>query len=161
MNDIDYMRLAMQEAEAAALIDEVPVGAVIVRKSDNIEEIVSSAHNLRETSKNALHHAELLAIDEACKKTGSWRLSECILYVTLEPCPMCAGAIINARIPRVVFGAKDTKAGAFGTLINLNYYPLNFKPEIVSGVLVDECAKQLRDYFAFKRTQPKYLKKQV
>lgn len=152
------MKLAIYEAEAAAEIDEVPVGAVIVRKSGGAEEIIAAAHNKRETSKNALGHAEIIAIDEACRKIGSWRLAECTIYVTLEPCPMCAGAIVNARIPRVVFGAKDPKAGAFGSVINLNYYPLNFKPEITSGILSDECASQLRNYFIVKRSKQKYTK---
>lgn len=146
------MRLAVIEAEKAASMDEVPVGAVIVRKINGTEEIIASSHNTRETLKNALNHAEILAIDAACKKTGSWRLLNCTLYVTLEPCPMCAGAIINARIPRVVFGAKDPKAGAFGSVMNLNYYPLNFKPEVVFGVLSGECSNKLKNYFAHKRS---------
>lgn len=146
------MHLAVIEAEKAASMDEVPVGAVIVRKINGTEEIIASSHNTRETLKNALNHAEILAIDAACQKTGSWRLLNCTLYVTLEPCPMCAGAIINSRIPRVVFGAKDPKAGAFGSVMNLNYYPLNFKPEVVSGVLSGECSNKLKNYFAHKRS---------
>lgn len=141
-----FMRLCIDEAKKAFDSDEVPVGAVIVRNG----EVIASAHNTRENDKNALHHAEINAIDEACKKLGGWRLVGCTLYVTLEPCPMCAGAIINARVERVVFGACDKKAGSFGTMINLTEYPL-FKPEICSGVLDTECASLLTDFFKRKR----------
>ena len=146
MMDEEYMRLAMQEAEKARKEDEVPVGAVIVRNG----EIIARAYNTREYGKNALYHAEIKAIDQACKLLGGWRLVGCTMYVTLEPCPMCAGAIINARIERVVFGAPDMKAGAFGTMLNLIYYPL-FKPQITGGVLSDECAQMLTDFFKSKR----------
>ncbi|MBO5312713.1 MAG: tRNA adenosine(34) deaminase TadA [Clostridia bacterium] len=144
--DEEYMRLAMQEAEKARKEDEVPVGAVIVRNG----EIIARAYNTREYGKNALYHAEIKAIDQACKLLGGWRLVGCTMYVTLEPCPMCAGAIINARIERVVFGAPDMKAGAFGTMLNLIDYPL-FKPQITGGVLSDECAQMLTDFFKSKR----------
>ena len=140
------MRLALAEAEKARDEDEVPVGAVIVRG----EEVVAKAYNTREYGKNALYHAEIKAIDEACKKLGGWRLGGCTMYVTLEPCPMCAGAIINARVERVVFGAPDHKAGAFGTMINLTDYPL-FKPQIEGGVLAQECAELLTSFFKKKR----------
>ena len=140
------MRLALAEAEKARDEDEVPVGAVIVRG----EEVVAKAYNTREYGKNALYHAEIKAIDEACKKLGGWRLVGCTMYVTLEPCPMCAGAIINARVERVVFGAPDHKAGAFGTMINLTDYPL-FKPQIEGGVLAQECAELLTSFFKKKR----------
>ena len=110
MTDYELMGAALAEAEQAAALGEVPVGAVIAKDG----EIIASAHNTRETEKNALHHAELLAIDAACKKLGGWRLWECELFVTLEPCPMCAGAILNSRIRRVVYGAADAKAGCCG-----------------------------------------------
>ena len=144
--DEKYMLLALEKARKAESEDEVPVGAVIVRNG----EVIASAYNTREYGKNALYHAEIKAIDEACKKLGGWRLVGCTMYVTLEPCPKCAGAIINARIERVVYGAPDHKAGAFGTMINLTDYPL-YKPEIVSGVLKDDCAKILSDFFKKKR----------
>lgn len=146
MIDEKYMYEALLEAEKARDEDEVPVGAVIVRNG----EIIARAYNTREKDKNALYHAEIKAIDEACKLLHGWRLVGCTLYVTLEPCPMCAGAIINSRIERVVYGAPDNKAGAFGTMINLNDYPL-FKPEITSGVLKEECSQILSDFFKKKR----------
>lgn len=145
-DDEKFMRLAIDEAKRAECEDEVPVGAVIVRGG----EVIASAYNTREYGKNALYHAEIKAIDAACKKLGGWRLVGCTMYVTLEPCPMCAGAIINARVERVIFGAPDHKAGAFGTMINLTDYPL-FKPEIVGGVLKDECAEMLSSFFKKKR----------
>jgi tRNA(adenine34) deaminase len=146
LTDEKYMAEALREAEIARDLDEVPVGAIIVRNG----EIISRAHNTRERDKNALYHAEIKAIDEACKKLGGWRLVGCTLYVTLEPCPMCAGAIINARVERVVYGAPDHKAGAFGTMINLTDYPL-FKPELVGGVLKEECSQILSEFFKNKR----------
>jgi tRNA(adenine34) deaminase len=142
------MRFAMELAKKAEGIDEVPVGAVVVHKG---ERIVGRGYNARETEKNALCHAEIMAINEACKTLGGWRLPECELFVTLEPCPMCAGAVVNSRIDRVVFGAPDLRAGAFGTLMSLNDLPLNHKAEIVGGVLGDECAEMLRSYFKNKR----------
>ena len=144
--DEKYMLLAIEQAKLAEREDEVPVGAIIVRNG----EVVSSAYNTREYGKNALYHAEIKAIDEACKRLGGWRLVGCTMYVTLEPCPMCAGAIINSRIERVVYGAPDHKAGAFGTMINLTDYPL-FKPQIEKGILAEECAKMLSDFFKNKR----------
>ena len=141
-----FMLEALKEAEIAANEDEVPVGAVIVRNG----EVLVRAHNTREKDKNPLYHAEIKAINEACKILGGWRLVGCTLYVTLEPCPMCAGAIINSRIERVVYGAPDRKAGAFGTMINLTDYPL-FKPQITSGILQDRCSQILTDFFKSKR----------
>ena len=146
MTDEIFMQLALEQAEIARSQDEVPVGAVIVRDG----KVIASAYNTREYGKNALYHAEIKAIDEACKKLGGWRLVGCTMYVTLEPCPMCAGAIINARVERVVYGAPDHKAGAFGTMINLTDYPL-FKPQITSGVLATECADILTQFFKNKR----------
>lgn len=142
-----FMRRAIALAIEAAARDEVPVGAVAVKDG----KIISSASNTREESKCATHHAELLAIEGACRALGGWRLPGVTLYVTMEPCAMCAGAIINARVPRVVFGAPDLRFGAFGSLINLAEVPLNHKPELVGGVLGDECAKILTDYFKSKR----------
>ena len=147
LDDVFYMERALELAERAREIDEVPVGALIVHKG----EIISEAYNTRESSKCATHHAEILAIERACEKLGGWRLPECTLYVTLEPCPMCAGAIINARIDRVVFGAYDRRAGAFGTLFDLNSYPLNHKTEVCAGVLEERCAGALSEYFRAKR----------
>ena len=141
---ISFMKVAIEQAKMAAEIGEVPVGAVVVCDG----KIVSAEFNTRETGKNALHHAEVKAIDSACKALGGWRLHKCDIYVTLEPCPMCAGAIVNARIKRVIFGAFDKKAGAFGSVINMNDFPLNHKPEIHSGVCVDECSQLLSDFFA-------------
>ena len=145
--DIAFMREAMRLAAMAEEIDEVPVGALVVRNG----EIISRAYNTREHSKCATHHAEILAIEEACRTLGGWRLIGCTLYVTMEPCAMCAGAIINARIPRVVYGAPDLRFGAFGSLINLADIPLNHKPEVLGGVLKDENVDILRSYFKKKR----------
>lgn len=147
--ELYFMRLAIDQAKIAAELGEAPVGAVVCRG----EDVVSVGHNRRETGKNALYHAELIAIDEACKKLGGWRLFECGLYVTLEPCPMCAGAVINSRIRRLVFGASDPKAGCFGSLVDFNDIPFNHKPEIVKGVLADECSQLLKDFFADLRTR--------
>ena len=142
-----FMREAMRLAREAAERDEVPVGAVAVRDG----KIIARASNTREESKCATHHAELLAIEESCRVLGGWRLPGVTLYVTMEPCCMCAGAIINARIPRVVYGAPDLRFGAFGSLIDLANIPLNHKPEVVGGVLGEECAAILTDYFRAKR----------
>jgi tRNA(adenine34) deaminase len=138
-----FMREALRLAEEAAQEGEVPVGAVIVRDGS----IVSAGRNRRETGKTALGHAELEAIGKACALLGGWRLWQCTLYVTLEPCPMCAGAVINARIPRVVYGARDPKAGSCGSVVNLFSLPYNHRPEVVSGVLEAECAALLTDFF--------------
>ena len=150
--DERYMREALAEAGIAREMDEVPVGAVIVYRG---ERIIGRGHNEKETGKNALYHAELIAIDRACRELGGWRLPESTLYVTLEPCPMCAGAIVNARIGRVVIGTADPRTGSFGGVTDLNALPLNHKPEIVSGVLGEECAELLRSYFREKREKAK------
>lgn len=147
MTDEQWMRRAMQEARKAEEIDEVPIGAVIVRDG----EILAAAFNMRETNRNPLAHAEIEAIQKAAGVLGGWRLLGCTLYVTLEPCPMCAGAIVNARIPRVVFGAYDKKAGALGTLYDLAEGKLNHTPEVRGGVLDEECAALLSTYFRKKR----------
>ena len=143
MTDFELMGAALDEARKAAALGEVPVGAVVAKDG----EIVAAAHNTRETEKNALHHAELLAIDAACKKLGGWRLHRCELYVTLEPCPMCAGAIINARIRRLVFGARDPKSGCFGSVSDFNALAFNHKPQVVCGVRGEECAQILSAFF--------------
>ncbi len=146
-DDERYMRLAIKQAEKAGLSLDVPVGAVIVKDGN----VISAGYNRREQQKNALMHAEIEAIDAACKALGGWRLDGCTLYVTLEPCPMCAGAIINARIERVVYGAPDEKAGSFGSLINLAAVKFNHAPRITPGVLRDECAALLSDFFKNRR----------
>ena len=147
MSDEKYMSIALDEAKKAYDEGEVPVGAIIVKNG----EIISVAHNNREATNDATGHAETLAIRKACEIIGSWRLEDCELYVTLEPCPMCMGAIINSRIKRVVFGAKDAKAGACGSVIDLTAYPFNHKPAIEYGVMQDECASILSDFFYKKR----------
>lgn len=155
MTDYELMGAALAEAEQAAALGEVPVGAVIAKDG----EIIASAHNTRETEKNALHHAELLAIDAACKKLGGWRLHRCDLYVTLEPCPMCAGALINSRMKTVYYGAPDPKAGSCGSMINLFALPYNHQPALVSGVLEQECADILRNFFRELRKKRKEIRK--
>ncbi|MCC8072572.1 MAG: tRNA adenosine(34) deaminase TadA [Clostridiales bacterium] len=143
MNDIIFMQKAIELARESAAQGEVPVGAVVVMNG----EVVSTGRNRREFGKNALYHAELEAINNACKKLGGWRLWQCDLYVTLEPCPMCAGAIINSRIKRVVFGAYDKKAGSFGSVADFNSIGYNHKPEVVGGVMEEECSALLSDFF--------------
>ena len=151
MNDETYMREAMALAEEAAAEGEVPVGCVITLNG----EIVGRGRNRRETGKSALAHAEIEAIHDACRRLGGWRLWQCTLYVTLEPCPMCAGAIINARIPRVVYGADDPKAGSCKSVTNLFELPYNHKPEVESGLLGEECAAQLTAFFRTLREKKK------
>lgn len=145
--DENFMRIAISLGREAEALDEVPVGALAVRNG----EIIATAYNTREGSKCATHHAEILAIERACAALGGWRLPGVTLYVTMEPCAMCAGAIINARIPRVVYGCPDLRFGAFGSLIDLASVPLNHKPEVVGGVLGDECREMLTAYFRKKR----------
>lgn len=146
-----FMKKALHYARLAAKRGETPVGAVVVKDG----EIVSWGYNTRETSKNAVKHAEMIAIDRACKKLGGWRLWQCELYVTLEPCPMCAGAIINSRIKKVYFGAYDKKAGCFGSVTNMNDLPFNHHPDIEGGVLEEECAQMLSDFFKKLREDKK------
>lgn len=145
------MKEALRLARLSADEGEVPVGAVIVKDG----EIIATGRNRREREKNALCHAELEAINNACKALGGWRLWQCELYVTLEPCPMCAGAIINSRIKRVVFGARDSKAGSFGSVIDFNSIAYNHKPEITAGVLEAECSQILSDFFLELRKKSK------
>ncbi|MBR4241046.1 MAG: tRNA adenosine(34) deaminase TadA [Eubacterium sp.] len=138
-----YMKKAIALAMESEKEGEVPVGAVIVKDG----KIIATGRNRRESEKNALHHAEIEAIDGACKALGGWRLFGCDLYVTLEPCPMCAGAIINSRIKTVYFGAYDNKAGSFGSVADFNRIPYNHKPEIIAGVMEKECSELLTDFF--------------
>ena len=149
MTDMAFMERALALGREAAAEGEVPVGCVVVLG----ERIVGEGRNRRETAKNALCHAELEAIDAACKTLGGWRLWECTLYVTLEPCPMCAGAIINARIPRVVYGAADPKNGCCGSVVNLFSLPFNHQPQMQGGVLELECAALLTAFFERLRLQ--------
>ena len=148
-DDSYFMAEALKLAEMSALEGEVPVGAVITR----CNRIIATGRNRRELAKNALAHAELEAINNACKVLGGWRLWECDLFVTLEPCPMCAGAIINSRITRVIFGASDPKAGSCGSIVNLFDEPYNHKPALTSGVLEVECAQILTAFFRNLRTK--------
>ena len=141
-----FMLIALHEAVKAKLLDEVPVGAVIVKD----EKVIAKAHNTKNKTKNALNHAELLAIQKAQKKLNDWHLYDCTLFVTLEPCPMCAGAIINSRIGTVVFGTKDPKAGCFGSVFNFKH-KFNHTPNILCNVKEKECGKILTDYFKEKR----------
>ena len=159
MDDLTYMDAALALAREAAAEGEVPVGCVIVRNG----EIVGRGRNRRETGKTALGHAEIEAIAQACQNLGGWRLWECTLYVTLEPCPMCAGAIVNARIPRVVYGASDEKCGACGSVCNLFSMGFNHHPQVETGVREEECAALLKQFFKDLRielqSRPKWQKK--
>jgi tRNA(adenine34) deaminase len=144
MDHETFMRAAIAEAEKAAAIGEVPIGAVIVRDG----EIVGRGYNLRETKKDPTLHAEMIAIREASERLGGWRLIGCTLYVTLEPCPMCAGAIVQSRMEQVVYGARDPKAGCAGTLMNLLDEPrFNHQVPVVEGVLAEECGQLLKNFF--------------
>ncbi|MFD1708120.1 tRNA adenosine(34) deaminase TadA [Siminovitchia sediminis] len=147
-----YMQLAIAEAKKAEQIQEVPIGAVIVLNG----EVIAAAHNRRETEQNAVAHAELLAIEEACEKLGTWRLEGAELYVTLEPCPMCSGAILLSRIQKVTYGASDPKAGCAGTLMNLlTDERFNHQSEVISGVLAEECGSLLTEFFRSLRDKKK------
>ncbi|MBZ5520157.1 tRNA adenosine(34) deaminase TadA [Bacillus sp. KS1] len=158
MNDEYYMREAIKEAKRAEAKGEVPIGAVLVLH----DEIVARAHNLRETEQRSLAHAEMLAIDEACRKLGTWRLEDAVLYVTLEPCPMCAGAVVLSRVDKVVFGAFDPKGGCTGTLMNLlQEERFNHQAEVVSGVLGEECGEMLSAFFRKLRRQKKDMRKKL
>lgn len=141
--NIEFMKSAVELAKEAFADGEVPVGAVITQNG----KIIAYGRNRREKSKNALLHAEIDAINSACKKLGGWRLWNCELYVTLEPCPMCAGSIINAHIPKVYFGAYDFKNGSCGTITNLFEMPYNFKPFCIGGIMQEECSQLLKDFF--------------
>lgn len=145
--DEKYMLEALELAKTAASLGEVPVGAVVVRGG----EIIGKGYNLRENKKSASAHAEIIAIEQACNALGSWRLSGCTLYVTMEPCPMCAGAIVNSRIDRVVYGCKDVVAGCCGSVINFNAYPFNHSFTIESGVCETQATELLKGFFEDKR----------
>ena len=149
--DERFMQEALSLAREAGEAGEVPIGCVITKD----DEIVGRGRNCRETGKNALGHAELMAIDEACRTLGGWRLWQCRLYVTMEPCPMCAGAIINARIPTVVYGTADPKAGSVDSKVRLFDLGYNHRPDVISGVLEKECANLLRDFFRELRARKK------
>jgi tRNA(adenine34) deaminase len=143
-----FMRLALREAEAALTHDDVTIGAVVVRDG----ELVGAGHNERELRQDPTAHAEVLALREASRAVGSWRLLDCVLYVTLEPCAMCAGAIVLGRVPRVVYGTIDPKAGAAGSVLDVLAEPrLNHRPAVAGGLLADECAELLRAFFGSRR----------
>lgn len=150
-----YMKMALGRARTAAKYGETPVGCVIVKDG----KVIAGGRNRRETGKNALYHAEISAIDSACKKLGGWRLIGCDMYVTLEPCPMCAGAIINSRIENVYFGAYDKKAGSFGSIADFNSFGYNHKPNIHGGIMEEECSGMLSDFFKQLRNIKKEQKK--
>ena len=156
MEDLEFMDQALELARQAAAAGEVPVGCVIVRRG----QVVGRGRNRREGDKTALGHAELEAIRDACQTLGGWRLWECTLYVTLEPCPMCAGAIVNARIPRVVYGASDSKCGAVRSVCGLFDMKFNHHPSVEAGVLEEECGQLLTEFFqklrVELRTRPKW-----
>jgi len=145
----DYMRQALSQARVAAEQGEIPVGAVLV---DENGSVLAATHNLTEASHSPLAHAEMLALEEGCRKKGGWRLSDCALYVTLEPCPMCMGAIVHARVGRVVYGAKDARAGACGSLLDLTAYPLESTPKCEGGLLAEESKELLRSFFRARRS---------
>ena len=146
--DVKYMKLALKEAKKAELIDEVPIGCVIVKN----DKVIARGFNRRESKRMAISHAEIEAINKANKKLNAWRLEDCEIFITVEPCIMCAGAIIQARFKRVVFGAKDCKGGAFGTSIDvIKAENINHHPEVISGVLVEECSSLISNYFKNKR----------
>lgn len=147
-----FMQLALKEARKAALINEVPVGAVIVKDG----KVIARGYNVKEKKKNSIYHAEIVALEKACKKVGDWRLNDCDIFVTMEPCPMCAGALINARIGNIFFGAYDERAGCCGTLYDLpSDSRFNHRPNVEGGILQEECAQVLVDYFKQKRQETK------
>lgn len=150
--DEKYMKEAIKQAKKAESIDEVPIGAVIVHN----DKIIARAHNLRESKQNSIAHAEVIAIQKACKKLGSWRLENCTLYVTLEPCPMCSGAILQSRIKRVVYGAADPKGGCIESCMKMyEINGFNHYPDVTSGILKDECSELLKSFFKKKRETKK------
>ena len=152
MTHDDYMELALQEAWQAAKQGEVPVGAVIVKDG----QVIAQAHNMREQWLDATAHAEVIAIRDACEKLQNWRLTGCTLYVTVEPCPMCAGAIYNSRIDTVIFGCRDSRAGAVESLFNVLSHPLlNHQPQVIGGILEDRCAAAVQEFFADRRAKEK------
>lgn len=156
-NDEYFMREAIKEAKRAEILNEVPIGAVVVLNG----EIIARAHNLRESNQNAVAHAELLAIEEACRQLGTWRLENTTLYVTLEPCPMCSGAIVLSRVKRVVYGAADPKGGCAGTLMNLlQDQRFNHQCEVAKDVLKEDCSQMLSTFFRSLREKKKAQKRE-
>ena len=157
--DAFYMHAALAEADQAYALGEVPIGAVLV---DEAGEIVARGHNLRERDHDATAHAEMIAIRAACERLGRWRLSGLTLYVTIEPCPMCAGAIVMSRVDRVVYGGTDRKAGACESLFNIPGHPaLNHHPEVTAGVLAEECAGIMKRFFRERRARKKAAQKNI
>ncbi len=151
VNDRDFMRMALEEARLAAEEGEVPVGAVLVKDG----EVLARAHNRREATGNPLDHAEMLALEEGARRLGGWRLEKTTMYVTLEPCPMCAGALVQARVARLVFGARDTKLGAAGSRYNLvSDETIHHRLEVVEGILEEECLSLLKGFFEERRARP-------
>ena len=150
--DEKYMKMALKEAKKAADLNEVPIGCVIVRD----DKVIAKAYNKRNSDKNVLSHAELLAIKQACKKTGDWRLEDCTMYITLEPCQMCSGAMVQARLQRAVIGAMNAKAGCAGSVLNiLQMQEFNHQVDVTRGVLEAECSEMLSKFFADLREQKK------
>lgn len=154
----EYMQLALAEARKAAAMDEIPIGAVLVHEG----EVIARAHNMRETWQDGTAHAEIIVIQEGCKKLGRWRLSGCSLYVTVEPCPMCSGAIVNSRIDTVVYGCPDVKAGGAESIFNIITNPnLNHCAIVLSGVCEEDCAQVMKDFFKRRRAENKAKKQQA
>ena len=152
-----YMQLALAEARQAAALGEIPIGAVLVHAG----EVIARAHNMRETWQDGTAHAEIIVIQEACKRLGRWRLSGCSLYVTVEPCPMCSGAIVNSRIDKVVYGCPDVKAGGAESIFNIIPNPnLNHTATVISGICEEECAQVMKDFFQRRRAENKAKKQQ-
>ena len=149
--DEKYMKQAIKQAKKAYAIDEVPIGCIIVRDEDG--KVIARGYNRRNTDKNTLAHAEITAINKASRKLGDWRLEGCTLYVTLEPCPMCAGATVNARVDRIVFGTEDEAMGACGTAVSVTSLKNAFKPELYRGLLCEECTAILRRFFKARRAE--------
>ena len=147
MTHEDYMRMAIAEARRAAAAGEIPVGAVVVRG----DTVLAAAHNDREETRSPLGHAEVRAIEIACRARGDWRLEDCTLYVTLEPCPMCSGVILNARVGQVVYGAADPQYGCLGSRLNLAHLDLGASPRLTAGVLAEECSALLSEFFRGQR----------
>ncbi len=159
IDDTKYMQLALVQARKAAELGEIPIGAVLVELTSG--EVVAAAHNMRETWNDATAHAEIIVIREACARLKRWRLSGCGLYVTVEPCPMCSGAIVNSRVDRVVYGCPDSKAGGAESIFNIITNPnLNHSAEVVSGVCEEECAEVMKAFFKRRREENKARKKQ-
>ena len=153
----EYMQLALEEARKAAALGEIPIGAVLVHEG----EVVARAHNMRETWQDGTAHAEIIVIQEGCKKLGRWRLSGCSLYVTVEPCPMCSGASVNSRIDTVVYGCPDVKAGGAESIFNIITNPnLNHTANVISGVCEEACAQMMKDFFKRRREENKAKKQQ-